>query len=123
MRLPAPAPRLSKITTSSPSGAPSRRRASRLKGTPISQRAPARLGWARDSVTVPITSAMRMAVQLPKSASDPGRAGRARGRAQDAEDLPDLEKGPPRHLDSHQVRPEAEQCTPRLGDGTHGRGP
>src|SRR5262249_45604282 len=63
-RLPGPAPRSSNITTSSPSLRPAARSAFRLYGTPISQRAPARAGWTRDSVTVPITSAMRMAVAL-----------------------------------------------------------
>src|SRR5262249_20216178 len=60
MRLPWPACRLSKITTSSPSGSRSSRRALRLYGTPMTQRNPVKLGWQRDSVTVPMTLAIRM---------------------------------------------------------------
>src|SRR3978361_334479 len=100
MRWPLPAPRWSKMPVSSPSGGPPCRSALRLKGTPMIQREPTRLGGARGSVTVPVTSAMRMAVQLLKGAGHAGRAGR--GGAEGAEDLPDLEERPARHLDRHQ---------------------
>src|SRR5438477_8938928 len=65
MRLPLPAPSWSRITTSSPSGGASLWSAFKLYGTPMIQRKPTRLGWQRDSVTVPITSAMRMAAEPP----------------------------------------------------------
>src|SRR5262249_25068428 len=59
---PWPAPSWSRMTTSSPSGFPSFS-AFKLYGTPMIQRKLIRLGWQRDSVTVPITLAMRMAVK------------------------------------------------------------
>src|SRR5438270_6712140 len=108
MRLPLPAPRPSKITRSSPSGRPSRSPC-KLYGTPITQRAPARLGWTRDSVTVPITSAMRMAVQLPEDTGHTRWARDLARQAQGAEDLPNLEKRPPRHLHDQQVGAERQR--------------
>src|SRR5262249_50102457 len=92
MRLPGPALRSSQITTSSPSPAAPSERASRLYGTPMIHRAPTRLGCTRVNVTVPMTSAMRMAVQLLEDASNPRRAARRGPRAAQPQDLLELVK-------------------------------
>src|SRR5262245_57939053 len=111
------------MTKSSPSGTPPARSASRLKGTPITHRKPVMAGWKRDRVTVPITSAMRMAVQLLEGASQSGRASRSAGGAAGAEDLPNLEKGPARHFDGEQVRSQRQRGPGGLGDRAHGHRP
>src|SRR5262249_19783671 len=114
IRLPMPPPRLSKITRSSPSGTPARR-PFRLNGTPINHRAPTMLGWTRDSVTVPITSAMRMAVQLPQGTGHPIGTG-GRGGEGGTRDLPDLEEGAGGHLNGEGVGGRAGGRPGRLAD-------
>src|SRR5579871_2604680 len=123
MRWPLPAPSWSRITKSSPSGAALFFRALRLKGTAMIQRKLASAGWARDSVTVPITSAMRMAVQLREGTGHAGRARRLAGLTYDPHNLPDLEERPDRHLHDQQVGDEGQRRPRRRADGIGGDGP
>src|SRR5262245_22228306 len=87
------------------------------------QRAPERAGWTRDNVTVPITSAMRMTVQLPQRTGDTRGAPRLAGGTQSSQHLPDLEKSPARHFYNEQVGPQRQDGAGRLGHGQYGRGP
>src|SRR5206468_2796019 len=101
---PCPAPSSSTSTRSSPSGLLSLR-PWRLNGTARTQRNPWMVGCQRQSVTVPITSAMRMAVQLREGLAQPLRAyrGDVRGAPQQ---LPQLEVRPAVGGQGDQVRAE-----------------
>src|SRR5947209_16537956 len=91
------------MTTSSPSGGVPFCKAFKLNGTPITQRALVRLGWQRDNVTVPMTSAMRMTVELPERTRDPGRASRRARHTHGAENLPHFKERSPGNLHRDQV--------------------
>src|SRR5579884_2537616 len=119
MRSPMPAPSSSRMMKSSPSGVPVRR-ALRLNGTPMSQRWPVSAGCQRESVTLPMTSAMRMAVQFLQGG---GEIGRARDRRGDGtEHLPQFEVGAAWHLDGEEIRAERAPGAGGMGGGQHGGG-
>src|SRR5262249_1672138 len=82
--------------------------------TPMTQRAPARLGWTRDKVTVPMTSAMRMAVQLLQGTRHTGRA-RRRPRAAQPQQLLELPERAAGRLHYEQVGPQPLDRPRRLG--------
>src|SRR5438876_5181904 len=117
MRFPAPACKSSYTTKSSPSGPRPCRNASRLKGMAITHRAASRLGWHRDRVTVPITSAMRIAFHVLQDFGDLLQAFR-RLAANRPQDLSQFEIREPWHLHRHQVWAELRNCSGSLGDGS-----
>src|SRR5262245_14195995 len=96
------------MTKSSPSGS-SFLIAFKLNGTPMIQRKRSIAGWERDSVTVPMTSTMRMAIQLLERFGDVVRAYHG-ASDDDLYHLAQFEKRWPRYLDGEQIRAEVFLC-------------
>src|SRR5690349_17435743 len=107
------------MTRSSPSAPWSAPRALRLKGTPMIHRSPVTAGCQRDNVTVPITSATRMALKLPKKFRDLGRTDRL-ARESRSQDLPDFKERAPRHFDNQHVGAQARKGPCYLGAVSNG---